>query len=65
MSGPDALLTTAEAARHLGISRRTLSRWAAEGTLRPAMITPGGRYRWNLEHLREQLRELRERQRDE
>jgi hypothetical protein len=42
-----------------------LSRWAAEGLLKPAMITPGGRYRWNLGHLREQLRELRERQRDE
>ena len=65
MSGPDALLTTAEAARHLGISRRTLSRWAAEGLLKPAMITPGGRYRWNLSHLREQMRDMRERQRDE
>ena len=63
----EPLLTSGEAARLLGISRRTLSRYAAEGRLRPATVIPGvGRvsYRWSADDLRAQWRELqRERER--
>jgi excisionase family DNA binding protein len=60
MSGPDALITTGEAARHLGISRRTLTRWAKTGALRPALVLPSGRYKWNLDDVRRQIRNMRE-----
>jgi DNA-binding transcriptional MerR regulator len=52
-------VTTAMAARELGVSRRTLSRYASEGILRPTMVLPSGHMRWDLDDLRRQLRELR------
>jgi excisionase family DNA binding protein len=57
------LLSTGEIAKALGLSRRTLSRWAADGRLDPAVVAPGkrARYWWNLEDTRRQLREMRER----
>ncbi|MHA6628274.1 helix-turn-helix domain-containing protein [Pseudonocardia sichuanensis] len=60
------LLTTTQAAAALGVSARSLARWARDGRLRPALITPGGgqrsgRYLWDLEDLREQLLKLRTR----
>ena len=60
------LLTTTQAAAQLGVSARSLARWAREGRLTPALITPGGdqrsgRYLWDLEDLREQLLKLRTR----
>ncbi|HYH31866.1 MAG TPA: helix-turn-helix domain-containing protein [Pseudonocardia sp.] len=60
------LLTTTQAAQELGVSARSLARWAREGRLRPALVTPGGdqrsgRYLWDLDDLREQLRRLRTR----
>ncbi len=60
------LLTTTQAARELGVSARSLARWAQEGRLRPALVTPGGdkrsgRYLWNLDDLRDQLLKLRTR----
>jgi DNA-binding transcriptional MerR regulator len=63
--GPDVdLLTTTQAARELGVSARSLARWAREGRLRPALVTPGGdkrsgRYLWDLDDLRDQLLKLR------
>ena len=36
------LLTTAEAARRLGISRTTLTRWVAAGKLKPAAAATNG-----------------------
>ena len=36
------LLTTAEAARRLGISRTTLTRWVAAGKLKPAATATNG-----------------------
>jgi excisionase family DNA binding protein len=56
-----ALVTTAEAAKQLGVATRTLQRWASEGLVKPDLVTPGGHQRWDVEHLREQLRELQER----
>lgn len=54
------LLTTAGAAKVLGISRRTLSRYAQEGQLKPTLILPSGHYRWALSDIRAQLQRLRE-----
>ena len=59
--GEVRLITTAQAARVLGIHRSTLVRWAQQGTVRPEYTTPGGQFRWNLDDLRRQLRELRQR----
>jgi DNA-binding transcriptional MerR regulator len=55
------LLTTAQAANQLGISPRTLARYAERGILQPALVLPSGHRRWNMDDLRRQLRELRER----
>ena len=57
----ERLLTTAEAARFLGISRRALSRYAQNGQLEPTLVLPSGHYRWDIDDIRRQLRELRER----
>lgn len=47
--------TTSEAADALGVSRRSLARWAQDGVVRPAMTTPGGHFRWDVDQLRTQL----------
>jgi len=52
------LITTGAAARELGISTATLTRWAAAGFVAPAERTAGGHYRWDLPVLREQVRRL-------
>ena len=44
------VLNTAEAAKHLGISTRTLRRWVVRGILRPGR-TPTGRYRFTRDEL--------------
>jgi len=51
-------VTTGDAARALGISSATLTRWAAAGTVTPAERTAGGHYRWDLPVLREQVRRV-------
>lgn len=53
-------MTTAQAAKVLGISRRTLSRYAEQGQLKPTLVLPSGHYRWALSDIREQLKRLRE-----
>jgi hypothetical protein len=60
------LLSTTEAAKALGIAPRSLSRWAKDGVVIPALVTAGGahrsgRYWWNLADLRAQLRGVRTR----
>lgn len=55
-------MTTARAARELGISRSTLLRYVERGYLRPTLKLPSGHLRWDLDDLREQLRALRERE---
>jgi excisionase family DNA binding protein len=66
MSQAERLLSTGELAKAVGLSRRTLSRWAAEGRLSPAVVSPGqrARYWWDLADTRRQLRELRVRGED-
>jgi hypothetical protein len=53
------LLTTSEAAKLIGVHPRTLSRYASEGRVFPTMILPSGHYRWDVEDLRRQLRDVR------
>jgi DNA-binding transcriptional MerR regulator len=53
------LVTTKQAADELGVSARSLSRWAKDGTLEPDLTTPGGHYRWDVERLRAELRDKR------
>ena len=55
-----AHITTGDAARALGISTATLTRWAAAGTVTPAETTAGGHYRWDLASLRAQVRRHRD-----
>jgi predicted site-specific integrase-resolvase len=59
---PPGLLTTAQLSKRLGISVRTLQRWRVDGWITPDLVTVGGQARWDEEHVREQLRELAERQ---
>ena len=49
-------ITTGDAARALGISSATLTRWAAAGIVTPAERTAGGHFRWDMTSLRAQLR---------
>lgn len=51
----NGLITTGAAARALGISTATLTRWAAAGKVTPAERTLGGHYRWNLAALRAEV----------
>jgi excisionase family DNA binding protein len=55
------LLTIAQAAAELGISRRTLARYVEHGVIASALTLPSGHHRWNLEDLQRQLRDLRKR----
>jgi len=60
MSRPGALLTTAQVAKPLGISSRTLVRYAERGWVTPARVLPSGHSRWSLEDVRRQLDALRD-----
>jgi excisionase family DNA binding protein len=60
VADPEMLMTTAQAAKVLGISRRTLSRYAQEGQLTATLVLPSGHYRWALSDIRQQLQRLRE-----
>ena len=55
----EGLITTAELAKALRVSQRTLARWAKDGTLRPAFTLPNGHLRWNLADVQRQLRDQR------
>jgi DNA-binding transcriptional MerR regulator len=52
-------VTTGTAARALGISTATLTRWVARGYVTPAETTAGGHYRWDLDVLRAQVERAR------
>lgn len=59
------LLTSAQLADELGVSRRSIVRYVKAGILEPELYTPGGQARFRLETAREQLREHSRRVRDE
>ena len=48
-------LTTGEAARALNVNPTTLQRWVRNYGIRPAVVTGGGHFRWDLDDLRRQL----------
>lgn len=52
---PSKLVPTADAAKAIGVDRRTLQRWVNEGLVEPDLTTPGGHHRWDVDRLREQL----------
>lgn len=58
----ERLVPTGDAARAIGVGRSTLARWMAEGLVKPALVTPGGHARWDVDDLRRQLDELRKRE---
>ncbi|HWO62209.1 MAG TPA: MerR family DNA-binding transcriptional regulator [Umezawaea sp.] len=55
------LISSGELAEELGVSTRTIARYAADGLLIPAETTIGGHFRWVLEDVRQRMRELRQR----
>lgn len=57
----ERLLTTGELAKALGISQRSVARYAQTGQLEPALVTPGGQYRWDLDDVHRQLKAMRKR----
>ncbi|MGH8965773.1 MAG: helix-turn-helix domain-containing protein [Actinomycetes bacterium] len=57
---PEPLLTTAELAKRLGVSPRTLQRWRNEGWIKPEWTTIGGQARWIETDVREQVRRHQE-----
>lgn len=57
---PPKLVPTGVAASELGVARATLVRWWQAGLVTPALVTPGGHARWDLDQLRRDLRDLRQ-----
>ena len=55
------LVTTAELARALGLSARTIQRYRQGGLLVPDLVSAGGHARWDVEKVRGRLRSLAER----
>lgn len=55
------LVTTGEVARAIGVDPATVSRWVKRGLIEPETFTAGGQARFDLENVREQLREIRNR----
>jgi MerR HTH family regulatory protein len=55
------LVTTAELARALGLSARTIQRYRQGGLLVPDLVSAGGHARWDVEKVRSRLRSLAER----
>jgi hypothetical protein len=60
LSGVD-LVPTGDAAKAIGVNKRTLERWVQRGLVKPTILTPGGHGRWDVDDLKAQLREKRER----
>jgi DNA-binding transcriptional MerR regulator len=49
----DKLLTIAQFAEKIGVTKRTLMRWHADGKLIPEFVLPSGERRYRLEQLEE------------
>ncbi|HEX7661246.1 MAG TPA: MerR family DNA-binding transcriptional regulator [Pseudonocardiaceae bacterium] len=54
------LVSTGVAAKQLGIAASTLVRWWQRGLVEPAWVTAGGHARWNVDALKQQVRDLRD-----
>jgi excisionase family DNA binding protein len=53
----DELIGSSEAARLLGVSQQTLNRAVRNGTVRPAVVTPGGHRRFTSSDIADSRRE--------
>lgn len=51
-------VSTPLAARALGISARTIQRYAKDGKIRPVLRLPNGEMRWDVDDLRAQINAL-------
>lgn len=49
-------VTTGQAADALGVSVRAMQMWVKKGLIEPDHRTPGGHMRWDVDRLREELR---------
>lgn len=49
----------------MGIHHKTLSRYVAQGKIRPWLRLPSGQMRWNLDDLTAQMRALQQRDEDD
>jgi excisionase family DNA binding protein len=58
---PPGLLTTAQLAKELNVSTKTIHRWVGAGKIRPTVTTPGNQFRFNLDDVLEQLDQPRKR----
>lgn len=54
------LVPTGEAAKALGVARATLVRWWQAKLVEPALVTPGGHARWDVDQLKDDLAKLRD-----
>jgi excisionase family DNA binding protein len=59
------LLSSGQAADELGFNRSTLWRAVKSGDITPTETTPGGHFRFDLDDLRRQIREVTARRRAE
>ncbi len=55
------MVSSTELAKALGLSPRSIQRYVKAGTITPLYVTPGGHYRWSIAAVVEQLREQRQR----
>jgi len=58
-------VSSGEAAKRIGVSQSTLANWVQRGWVTPHLRTPGHRYRWQVERLKRELRELGQQHGDE
>lgn len=58
----EPFLTSGEVAERLGVTSRAVDRWVQRGILAPAVITPGGRYRWRWSEVQVQMEDWRKRE---
>jgi predicted site-specific integrase-resolvase len=62
VTSANKLVSTGIAAKAIGVDRGTLVRWWQAALVTPALVTPGGHARWDIDDLKRQLREQQERE---
>jgi predicted site-specific integrase-resolvase len=55
---PGKLMTSGEVGHELGLSPRTISRYARQGLITAEIVTAGGQYRFDLPTVRTELLQL-------
>ncbi|GGJ01543.1 hypothetical protein GCM10011581_43430 [Saccharopolyspora subtropica] len=65
MPGSARLVSSSEVARELGVTRQTVARWVRQGIITPAAVTAGGQARFDVDQVKQQLREHGRKQRAE